>query len=244
MNTSLGLESELAREIRTIEKQNSELWINARAMGWNIFSPDWEVIGDVQAYQLRVLCGLSVGLNPCFCDESWLSLEAKFHLNGEEPDLMFDSGLDKAHVGAYQASKIDEFKRRLRAACGSLEPEGVLPIASGEANSQFTRVKATKFISWAQSKGWEMPVEFVDCFDSIPPKQNIYDRRKDDCDIWISSGINASALKDTDILKQLKSRSSELWGTLADSSFRKEFWTKYSNERVIRKKPGPKSKKS
>lgn len=169
---NLGLEGELAREIRTLKKQNSELWINARAMGWNIFSPDWQAVQKrvrrIPIRGLGELCALSVGLCPRFChDLAWLVFEAKFHLNGEEPDLVFDSGLDDAHIGTYRAAQIDELVERMNEACGNLEPEGVLSIASGEANSQFTRVKATEFISWAQSEGWEMPTEFVKCFDSV-----------------------------------------------------------------------------
>lgn len=74
------------------------------------------------------------------------------------------------------------------------------------------------------------------------PRQNIYKCREADCDQWIESGINISALTDADILKQLKRRNQKLWGALADSSFRKEFWTKYSRKRDIKKKPGPKAK--
>lgn len=153
------IELERKDRIRKLEKQNSELWIAARAKGWNIFNPDWNFIGEIPAHQLHTLCGLSVGLTPYFCNESWLFLEAKFHLNGDKPDLIFDNGLLDAHVGTYQASKIDEFIRRLKIACANLEPLGTLPIASGEANAQFTLVNKGDFINWALSKNWDLPEE-------------------------------------------------------------------------------------
>ncbi len=75
------------------------------------------------------------------------------------------------------------------------------------------------------------------------PNIGIYERREADCDSWREdTGVDITALSDSDTLKQLQVRHAGLWKSLKDTSFRSEFYTKYSKKRGIKKKTGPKSK--
>jgi hypothetical protein len=173
--------------------ENDDLTIQARLCGWDLFSPNWNFIKQIQATPLGSLCGLSVGLAPKFADPSWVFNVAMPHLNGTDTDDVFESGLDNAHVNKYQAGLLSKFIERAHVATQNLEPLGTLSPCLGSADSTNTLVRIVDFVRWAKVKGWSIPHELVE-FVPEPAKHG------DDCAIKLLASlpeVNSSSASDT-----------------------------------------------
>lgn len=172
--------------------ENDDLTIQARLCGWDLFSPNWNFIKQIQATPLGSLCGLSVGLAPKFADPSWVFNVAMPHLNGTDTDDVFESGLDNAHVNKYQAGLLSKFIERAHVATQNLEPLGTLSPCLGSADSTNTLVRIVDFVRWAKVKGWSIPHELVE-FVPEPAKHG------DDCAIKLLASlpeVNSSSASD------------------------------------------------
>lgn len=131
----------------------------ARTRKWRLFSPNWSFLAGHDAFSLRSLVALSVGLHPYFANEAWVFNVAMPYFKGEREhgvDIPFEE--DDAAVCSYSVKQLDEFIKRLSVAVSGLNC-GILPLAAvGKAGPV---VACAEFFHYAAVKGWHLPEEFT-----------------------------------------------------------------------------------
>lgn len=165
------------KDITKEDTPNDELTIMARTRQWDIFSPDWGYIAQIPVFELGSLCALSVGLHPNFADPSWALFIAIPFYKGEWDDEFCP--LEDAGVGRQRAALLNDFIRRVHIAAANLAPHGALPIADGKAAGERTLIRASDFVAWAKSKGWELPTELDTAFGAVVSNPDKIDPRKE-----------------------------------------------------------------
>lgn len=130
----------------------------ARSRKWHLFSPNWSFLAGHDAFSLRSLVALSVGLHPYFANEAWVFNVAMPYFKGEREhgvDIPFEE--DDAAVCSYSVKQLDEFIKRLSVAVSGLKAGTLQRAGDGEAGPE---VACTEFVRYAAAKGWHLPEEF------------------------------------------------------------------------------------